>query len=181
MGRAKASLRSGPRGDGPPLAQRTADVLRSATRPTLEVGPGFSDLPGICEQPPGGGPLAAVAAGAAELLRDPSIGAAVVLATDLPMIGPAAIAWLSAHPREGTVVPVVGGAPQLLCARYGRDALEASIALVSDGRRSMRELLSMVDHVLVGPDELTAAGIDPASVMDIDTPADLASYRSRTR
>lgn len=181
MGHDKASLRSGLRGDGPSFAQRTADALRTATRPALEVGPGFSDLPRVHEQQPGGGPLAALAAGATQLLRDDSIGAAVLLATDMPMLGPAAVAWLSAYPVAGTVIPVVDGSPQPLCARYDRNALQAAVTLVEAGARSMHELLSVVEHVIAGPEDLLAAGIDPASLRDVDTPADLSSYRSGRR
>lgn len=178
MGRDKGSLPSGPSGEGPPLAQRSADILRAVTRPALEVGPGFSDLALVHEPMPGSGPLVALAAGAAELLRDRSLDAAVVIATDLPMLRVAIVSWLAHHPGPGTVVPVVAGAPQTLCARYDRSALEASVEIAGHGARSMRELLSVLEPAFAGSSELRAAGIDPSWFGDVDTPGDLASYRA---
>ena len=45
------------------LARRTARLLAATTTPTFEIGPGHSGLPRVTEDPPGAGPLAAVAAG----------------------------------------------------------------------------------------------------------------------
>lgn len=179
MGRHKGSILSGPSGDGPPLAQRSADILSAVTRLALEVGPGFSDLDLVHEPSPGSGPLVALAAGASELLRDTSIEAAVVIATDLPMLQPAIALWLADHPSRRTVVPVVCGVAQTLCARYDRAALETSVEIAGRGARSMRELLSVLDPVFPGPLELLGAGIDPAWFGDVDTPGELAAYRSR--
>ena len=115
----------------------------------------------------------AVAAGARELLRIGSTGPAVVLATDMPMLEVALVEWLVAHPDPRSVIPVVGGIAQPLCARYDRDALDAAIAITERGGRAMRELLSAVEHVLVGPEEWASHGIDASWFTDADTPGDL--------
>ena len=179
MGEDKARIRSGSHGKGPSLAQRAADILREATSPVLEVGPGYSGLPRVAERPLGGGPLVALAAGAAELFRVGWTGAAVVIATDMPMLEVAVVEWLAGYPDSRTVVPVLGDVPQPLCARYDRRALDSAIVLAEDGARSMRDLLSVVDHVLAGPEEWQAAGIEPRCFADVDTPGDLAAYRSK--
>lgn len=177
MGRKKAMIPSG-HGGRDPLARRTAGLLCAATEPVIEVGPGYSGLPCVTEDPPGAGPLAAVAAGARELLRAGWRGGAVVLATDLPMLDPALIEWLVSHPDPRSIVPVVGGRAQPLCARYDRAALDAAVTLSDRGARAMRDLLGEVEHVLAGPEQWGAAGIAEVWFSDVDTPAELAATRS---
>ena len=65
MGQDKAALPATDGGES--LAGRTARLLAAATSPTLEVGPGWSDLPAVVEVQRGGGPLVALAAGRREL------------------------------------------------------------------------------------------------------------------
>ena len=154
------------------MAQRTASILAGITGPVLEVGPGYSGLPHVSEDPPGGGPLMAVAAGARELLRIGSTGPAVVLATDMPMLESGLVEWLAAYPDTRSVIPVVGGTAQPLCARYDRNALDAAMAITEAGARAMKDLLRAVDHVLVGPEEWGRCGISEAWFADADTPAD---------
>jgi len=49
--------------EGSTLAVRTARLLRPVVETAVEVGPGVSGLPTTLEEPPGGGPLAALSAG----------------------------------------------------------------------------------------------------------------------
>ena len=65
LGRDKASLSLG----ATTLAERTAGLLMQVARPVIEVGPGHTGLVHVREAPAGGGPLAAMAAGWAELTR----------------------------------------------------------------------------------------------------------------
>ena len=42
----------------------------------------------------------------------------LVVATDLPRLTQGLVAWLARYPSLDSVVPVDGGHPQPLCARY---------------------------------------------------------------
>ena len=65
LGRDKATITVG----GTTLAERTAALLEQVARPVIEVGPGYTSLICVREEPTGEGPLAAMAAGWAELTR----------------------------------------------------------------------------------------------------------------
>jgi molybdopterin-guanine dinucleotide biosynthesis protein A len=157
-----------------PLAQRTARLLASVAEPAVEVGPGFSGLPAVREDPPGAGPLVAVAAGARRLWSLGWSGAVIVVATDLPRLTPGFLAWLAGHPASRSVIPVVDGFPQTLCARYEAVDLDVAVGLAAAGRRAMGDLLERIDAELAGPDRWEAAAGDHGVLVDIDTPADLA-------
>ena len=178
MGRDKATIASGAAEEGPSFAERAARMLLACTGPAVEVGPGHSGLRSVSEDPPGRGPLAALAAGGAELRRIGWVGPAVVIATDMPRIEPPLLEWLVGYPGDRSVVPVVGGRPQPLCARYSCEALEAALSLSNAGATALRDLLATVNPVLAGPDEWEPAGIDPSWFADIDTPEELAAYRT---
>jgi molybdopterin-guanine dinucleotide biosynthesis protein A len=156
-----------------PLARRTARLLASVAQPAVEVGPGFSGLPAVREDPPGAGPLVAVAAGAHRLQALGWTGPAIVVATDLPRLTPGFLAWLAGHPSPRSVIPVLGGIPQTLCARYAAADLEMAVELAAAGTRAMRDLLDRVDWVAVAGDHDV--------LVDIDTPADLARIEAGSR
>jgi molybdopterin-guanine dinucleotide biosynthesis protein A len=162
-----------------PLARRTARHLAATTNPTFEIGPGHSHLPPVTEDPPGAGPLAAVAAGQCQLRKVGWTGSAVVVATDLPRLTTGLLAWLADHPSPRSVVPVSDGIPQTLCARYAADDLELAVHLAAAGKRSMRDLLQSIDALLAGPEVWTPAAADPDALVDVDTPTDLARLRAR--
>ena len=169
MGTAKAALRRG----GDSMAQRTAVLLAGATNPTVEVGPGYTRLHPIVEDEPGAGPLAAVAAGTIGLRRLGWFGAAIVVATDLPLLSSRLLTWLAGYPSDRAIVPVYAGRPQPLCARYpGRD-LDRAVALVRDGKRSMRDLLDEIDPRLIPPDQWVPVAGRADALFDVDTPDDL--------
>ncbi|HEX2193342.1 MAG TPA: NTP transferase domain-containing protein [Acidimicrobiales bacterium] len=159
--------------DGVPLAERAASALRAVVSPVLEVGPGWSSLPAVTEAEPGGGPLGALAAGAAALSERGHTGGAVVLATDLPFVSARLVAVLASHPSDATVVPVVAGRRQPLAARYSPGALSAAPVLFAAGRRSLAALLDEVDAVELAEDGL-AGLVDLRELEDVDTPEDLA-------
>jgi molybdopterin-guanine dinucleotide biosynthesis protein A len=155
------------------LACRTAALLAEVAQPALEVGPGYSALPAVREEPPGAGPLVALAAGAVRLRALGWAGPAVVLATDLPRLTRGFLAWLANHPSERSVVPVVDGVPQTLCARYAPRDLDLAVELAASGRCAVRDLLHRVDARLAGPAVWGRAAGDPDALRDIDTPSDL--------
>jgi len=170
MGTAKAAIRFGQ----DTLAQRTARLLAEVADPALEVGPGYTELGRVVEQPPGLGPLAAMAAGGAELRRRGHPGPCLVVATDLPRLNASLLAALAEWPGEACVVPVAGGRRQILCARYSAAALQLAEELVAGGCRAVGDLLVQVSVVELSPAEWQPAAGHPDALADADTPADLA-------
>ncbi len=161
--------------DGETLAARAARVLLAVCEPVVEVGRGVSELPAVCEEPPGSGPLAALVTGATSLRARGHHGAAVLLAVDLPRLTVDTLARLVRAPGTGTVVPVVDGYPQTTCARYGPDALAHASVLVAAGERSLRALLDATGFRAV---DLVDLGLDADArpFDDVDTPADAGRF-----
>ncbi len=165
MGRDKATLAVG----GHTWAQRTGSLLAAVASPAIEVGPGRSGLGAVGDGCPGAGPLAALATGAGELRRLGWSGAALVLATDLPMITEGMLRWLAAYPSDHAVVPLANERPQPLCARYPPSALDQAGVLVAAGARSMHALLACLTVTWVGPDQWVPAAGGTAALSDVDT------------
>lgn len=125
----------------------------------------------LLEQPPGGGPVAALAAAL------PAIEAevVVVLAVDLPLVDAATITTLVAAigDRDGAVALDDDRRAQPLLAAYRRDRLAAAVGLVGEpaGARA-RDLVAGLDltHVVVG-----------VEATDCDTPEQLRVARTRVR
>ncbi|HVC13724.1 MAG TPA: molybdenum cofactor biosynthesis protein MoaE [Acidimicrobiales bacterium] len=169
MGTDKATLEVA----GVPLARRAADALAAATSVAIEVGPGTTGLPWTLEDPPGSGPLAAVVAGWRELVRRTGMKLpAVVLACDLPSVTSELVAWLAVSPGDSSVVPLVGGAVQPLCARWSVADLERAGAQLVAGERSLRGALGP-DTVYVTDEELARA-VGRGLTEDADDPETLA-------
>lgn len=169
MGRDKAGLVVG----GRRLADRAATVLRLVCDPVIEVGPGHTGLPHVREDPAGAGPLAALWAGWEELRRAGLDAPVLVLAVDMPRVHAPLLRLLAERPGPATAVPVAGGVPQPLCARYGADALDAAGRLLAAGERSFRALLESVDVGWIEKEEWQRAG-GPDTFTDVDTPDDVA-------
>jgi molybdopterin-guanine dinucleotide biosynthesis protein A len=172
MGRDKASL---PLGEAT-CAERVGARLSQVVAPTLEVGPGRSGLSTVREEPPGAGPLSALAAGWKALGTRGHRGPVVVLACDLPLISESLLRFLASHPSPGSVVPVVDGRPQPLCARFSAAALQHGAGSAAAGRRSLAPLLRDADVVWLGEREWSGVA-DRRTFTDVDTPADLARLR----
>jgi molybdopterin-guanine dinucleotide biosynthesis protein A len=186
MGQAKATLMVASAGPEPSgararqsLAGRTADLLLGVAAPVVEVGPGYSALPAVREDPPGTGPLVAVAAGHQALRALGWTGPALVVATDLPRLTAGLLAWLAEHPAPRTVVPAAGDIPQPLCARYSSADLDLASVLAAEGRRSMQDLLTRIDALVVATEGWQPAAGDPDALVDVDTPSDLAQSLRR--
>jgi molybdopterin-guanine dinucleotide biosynthesis protein A len=120
------------------------------------------------EQPPGGGPVAAIAAG----LPHTSAPVVVVLAADLPFVAPAIPLLLDALPDVGTALLVDrSGRANYLAAAWQRASLETALAELGDPvGASARALTELTTRVLV-PDE-------GGWGRDCDTWEDLAQARS---
>jgi len=166
MGTPKALLQR----DGETLADRSARLLRRVCDPVVEIGPGYTTLVRVDEDPPGRGPLAALVAGAAAV---PGSGPVLLLACDLPFVTEALLTRLATWPGTDTVVPTDReGIVQPVCARYSRAALERAVELVEAGDRSLRLLLE-------GPAVTRLDDVDERELVDVDTPAEAAEWGIR--
>lgn len=171
MGRDKTQLVVG----GVTLARRSAALLEQVAATAVEVGPGVSGLAATRESPAGEGPLAAVAAGQRILRERGHEGPALVVACDLPFLSLDLLRFLANYEAPGTVLPIVDGRVQPLCARWGALDLDAASGLVASGVRSLRHLLDRPGVTIL--DE-TAWGTVATSqtFADVDSPEDLARY-----
>lgn len=124
----------------------------------------------VREDPPGGGPAAAVAA-ALQHVRTPAV---VVLGGDMPYAAggaPALLAALLHTPDAEAVVARDGdGRLQPLLAAYRTDALRTALPDPPGGVPMMR----LLDALRVVP-----AAVEGAAVLDVDTPEDLERARHR--
>ncbi len=161
MGADKATLRIGEES----FATRAARVLASATRPTVEVGPGVSGLRAVEEDPRGAGPLAALLAGVDALQWE---GPVVLLACDLPFVDVDTVREIAFRPGVSTVVPRVGGREQFACSRWSARAIACARDAYAAGGRALAVVLHAPDIELVDLDERADA------LTDVDTPDDLA-------
>jgi molybdopterin-guanine dinucleotide biosynthesis protein A len=170
MGRDKARIEV----DGVTLAERTAALLTEVVELALEVGPGWSSLSSIREEPPAAGPLGAIVAGRKELLERglPPEAACIVVACDLPLLSLAVLHRLADTPGDESVLPIIDGVAQPLCARWSAIDLDAAANAFNSGERSLRR------H----PDRSRAVrfdesiwGLDAGAFRDADSPEDLTS------
>lgn len=149
--------------------RRLIDVAVSAlsgAERIVVVGP-VLELPGVTfarETPPGGGPVAALAAG----LAGTTAPVVVVLASDLPFVTRAAVAQLLAC--APAIAIDADGRDQPLLAAYARVDLLAAIP-ASPADTALRSVLSALTLK-----RLALAG-DPAPWFDCDTPEQLAQAR----
>lgn len=164
---------------GSSLLDRAVSALAAARR-VVVVGPRDpAPVSGpvvvrVREDPPGGGPGAAIAAGLAEV----SAPVVVVLAADLPFVDAGPVASLVAALEEAAgsvdgVVPLdADGRSQPLLAAYRTDALRRAVACQDElAGLSLRRLLAGLS--LVNPRELAGSG----TLADVDTPEDLTRAR----
>jgi molybdopterin-guanine dinucleotide biosynthesis protein A len=163
----KAELRQ----DGQRLLDRLADGLAGA-RALVVVGD--RGVPGallVREEPPHGGPAAAVAAGLAALPGGSTLVA--LLAVDMPRAGEAIPLLLSAYAgatslaaADGVVAVDSTGRRQPLLGVYATTRLRAAVAAVSAERGGM-EGSSL--RQLLAPLELCEVPVSDALCADVDT------------
>ncbi len=168
-GRDKAELEVGGR--------RLLDVALAAiegARRIVVVGPRRTaprEVLWTREEPAGGGPVAAVAAGLEEV-RSLTVA---ILAVDLPFAQPGSVATLLEAARgqpDGAIAIDADGRDQPLLAVYAVDAIRAALTRVEDpAGASMRNLI----HGL----EVARIGLGPAS-FDCDTWEQLVAARRAT-
>jgi molybdopterin-guanine dinucleotide biosynthesis protein A len=155
---------------GTSLLGRALAAVVGAER-VVVVGP-RRDLPDdvveVREEPPGGGPVAALAA-ALPWMSAPIV---VVLGADLPAVDEKAvgglIAALDAVDADGAVAVDESGRDQYLCAAYRASGFRARLEEIDEPRgASMRSLVGgmALERLPLG-----------AKASDIDTPDDLSSW-----
>lgn len=165
----KPELRIGDR----TLLQIALEAVGSAD--TVVVGPERAVPVGVRqarEQPPGGGPAAALAAGVLEL-RPAADALVAVLAADQPGVTAALLTRLSEQARlrrTGVVAVDPGGRRQYLLGVFPAGPLLARCAAAQWSGRRLGDLLDP----LIGAE--LPVGADEAA--DIDTPQDLDRWRS---
>jgi molybdopterin-guanine dinucleotide biosynthesis protein A len=157
--------------DGRPLLAHVLDAVAPAQRRVV-VGPPRAVPRGVLlcrESPPGGGPVAALAAG----IVHTSASSVVVLAADLPWIGPAVVrllAGLEAGKVEAAILVDRNGRLNPLAAAWRRSTLLAALAREPPTGRAMRQLLDAVPLVLITDEDGWS--------LDCDTQADLDRART---
>jgi len=168
LGRTKANLEF----DGATLAHRAAGLLAEVCGTVFEVGPGYTELEAISENPSGAGPLAAVAAGGRVFAERGFRGGVLVLAVDMPFVTSGLLRFIAEFPGKDSAVPIVGGFPQMLCARYSGAAMQTAAELVGVGESAMKALFRQIPVIRIEPEQWSRAAGESA-FQDIDTPADL--------
>jgi molybdopterin-guanine dinucleotide biosynthesis protein A len=168
-GQAKPQLIVG----GRPILAAVLDAVADAER-RIVVGPPQPVPPDVLlvrEQPPRGGPVAAVRAGLAAV--DSEVVA--VLAGDLPFVTGALIGRLREQlTGDGVLVVDDAGRDQYLLGAWRTAALRAAVA-GPQGPTSLRRVLAPLAVRRFRPEVRSG---EPPPWLDCDTPADLARARS---
>ncbi|MCA6093559.1 molybdenum cofactor guanylyltransferase [Streptomyces sp. SCA3-4] len=165
---------------GRSLLDRVLSACAGAGR-TVVVGPRRPTVRPVTwtrEEPPGGGPLAGLAAG----LRHVGAGRVLVLSADLPFLQAEAVGALleSADERagaEGAVLTDAGGREQPLVAVYGAEPLRRELGLLVAEHGTLHGL-----PLRLLTDELKLARVHhPTAAFDCDTWEDIGTARARIR
>ena len=151
---------------GIPLLRKAIDALGEAEA-VVVVGPQRNGVEGVRwtrEEPPGGGPVAALAAGLAALPADEADVA--VLAADLPGVQTSTCARLRAAigAAHGAVLMDATGRRQWLTGVWRADALRGALPAEPAGASV---------HATLGALEVVEVPAEPGEDLAIDTPEDL--------
>jgi molybdenum cofactor guanylyltransferase len=168
-GRAKPQLEVG----GRTMLAAVLDAVDDAAE-RIVVGPPQPVPAGVLivrEEPPGGGPVAALRAGLAEVATD----VVALLAGDLPFLTAAVIGQLrTGLDGDGVLVVDDGGRDQWLLGVWRTAALRNAVS-GARGPTSLRKVLAPLSARRLRPTVLPG---QPPPWLDCDTPADLARARA---
>jgi molybdopterin-guanine dinucleotide biosynthesis protein A len=164
---------------GRPMVRRVLDAVSDAA-PRVVVGPAAADLPRDVvvtrERPPGGGPVAAAAAGMTLVGAD--VDSVALLAADLPLLTPDAIRalrrTLAADSTDGACYVDESGRLQLLCGVWQAAAVRRALARLAAERGATltgASMRSLVSGLAVVPVRWAGRGLPPW--FDCDTDDDL--------
>lgn len=169
-GQAKPQLLVGTRS----ILAAVLDAVADAER-RIVVGPPQPIPPDVLlvrEQPPRGGPVAAVHAGLAHVGTE----VVVLLAGDLPFLTAGLVHQLRQRLiGDGVVVVDDSGRDQYLLGAWRTAALRQAAGAASRGPTSLRRMLAPLAFGRFRPDDPPGA---PPPWLDCDTPADLARARA---
>ena len=167
--------------DGEPIAVRTVglfqrlfpQVIVATNRPERFAGLAVET---VADRHPGCGPLAGIHA-AMLASRSPWV---FVVACDMPGLDPDVIGWLLSRPRTGeAVVPRWEDDVEPLHALYAVHTLPVVERCLAGGRWGMREFLSAIRVDYVDERELRALGGAARSLLNVNTPEELAALGGR--
>jgi molybdopterin-guanine dinucleotide biosynthesis protein A len=165
---------------GRPLLDRVLGVCRDAGRTVVVGGRRATARPvaWVREEPPGGGPLAALDAG----VRQVEAQAVLVLSADLPFLGERTvrqlIGTLGTSGREAALLTDAGGRDQPLVAAYRTEPLRRELALLATEYGSLTGLpLRLLTQEL----DLARIDAEPLASFDCDTWEDVSAARARIR
>ncbi len=170
--------------DGRTLVARVCDAVGSVCEHTVVVtnrpealdGAGLPDTVEILrDEIAYQGPLG----GLATALSNASTEWVLAVAADMPHLEPGIVRALYAARGDGdVVVPVTDKGPEPLLALYRTQAcLGPAQNVLATGRRRLVALFSQVKVVEVPVDDLRTADPDLRSLLNVNTPADLADAR----
>lgn len=170
----------GVRVGGRALLDRVLTACAGARTTVVVAGPRPTARPVIWarEEPPGGGPLAALAAG----LRHTTADRVVLLSADLPFLDHRTVRGLLAPlghgaTADGVLLTDADGRDQPLVAAYRTASLRRELAVLT-GRHG--DLAGLPLRRLTGALDLTRIP-DPVASFDCDTWDDIATARARIR
>ncbi|WP_369196965.1 NTP transferase domain-containing protein [Streptomyces djakartensis] len=169
----------GVRVGGRALLDRVLAACRDARTTVVVATPRPTERPVIwaLEDPPGGGPVAALDAG----LRHTTAGEVVVLSADLPFLSEQTVAGLlgtlHTSAADGVLLSDPDGRDQPLVAVYRAPRLRETLALL---RERHSTLAGLPLRRLVAELNLTRVP-DPVASFDCDTWDDIATARARIR
>ena len=175
MGRDKAFLQLG---DGT-LLFRALEVAGAVAEKVRIVGDArkFAAFGQVTEdvyhgRGPLGGIHAALSSSATELN--------LMLAVDLPLVGPKFLEYLLLRARESAAmvtVPRAGGGLQPLCAVYRRGFAELAERSLREGKNKIDALFARVETQVIEEDELVRAGFSSAMFRNLNTPEELEKVK----
>ncbi|MFI1394413.1 NTP transferase domain-containing protein [Streptomyces sp. NPDC020681] len=165
---------------GRALLDRVLGACRDAGRTVVVGGRRATARPVVWarEEPPGGGPLAALDAGVRQVGAD----SVLVLSADLPFLEERTvhrlIGALGTSGREAALLTDAGGRDQPLVAAYRTEPLRRELALLATEYGTLAGL-----PLRLLTDELDLARIDaePLASFDCDTWEDISAARARIR
>jgi molybdopterin-guanine dinucleotide biosynthesis protein A len=167
-GQAKPQLEVGGRTMLDTVLTAVADAERRIVVGPPQPAP--ADVLQVREQPPGGGPVAALRAGLPEVRTD----VLALLAGDLPFLTAELVAQLRARlTGDGVLVVDDTGRDQLLLGVWRTAALRSAVADAA-GPTSLRKVMAPLSVRRLRPAVHPGT---PAPWLDCDTPADLARAR----
>jgi molybdopterin-guanine dinucleotide biosynthesis protein A len=168
MGSDKAFLRLG---DETLLwrALKTAGAVASAVRIVGEAQK-FAVFGEVVEDVyPGQGPLGGIHAALSSSTTELNL----VLAVDLPFLGPGFLEYLLSRARESDAmitVPRAGGGLQPLCATYRRGFVDVAERSLRERKNKIDALFATVGTCVIEEDELVRAGFSAEMFQNLNTP-----------